>query len=92
MLLLKRIISSNGNFLKSYYDLRNTIIITVIKSRQKETLDIAEQKQTETKVKRQKLEGELQKMKLTIQDKETEVQLMKERCDSLGQVQALLFL
>ncbi len=46
-------------------------------------MDIAEQKQTETEVKRRKLEGELQRMKLTVHDKETEVQVMKERCDSL---------
>ena len=51
--------------------------------RQKETLDLAEQKQTETEVKRRKLEGELQRLKLTLHDKETEVQVMKERCECL---------
>lgn len=68
--------SSNGILLSANLSL-------TFKSRQKETLDIAEQKQTETEVKRRKLEGELQRMKLTVHDKETEVQVMKERCDSL---------
>ena len=51
--------------------------------RLKESNELGEMKQTETEVKRRKLEGELQRLKLQLHDKETEVQVLHERSDSL---------